>query len=80
MVVAVTMEGSTFQAGNPTMLFELEARRQDFWGYDIAPDGKRFVWIKDDAPQGEEEADHSHLRFIFNWFDDVKARVPTAGN
>ena len=79
MVVAVTKKESTFQSGNPTMLFELEVAGDD-WAYDVAPDGKRFVWIKDEARQGEGAVDHSHLRFIFNWFEDVKAKVSTDRN
>ena len=77
MVVGVTTEGSTFQPGNPTVLFELEASGQ-FRTYDVAPDGKRFVWIKEEAPK--EEAGRAQVRFIFNWFDDVKAKVPTDRN
>jgi len=78
MVVAVTTEGSTFQPGTPTLLFELESGGASlYWPYDVAPDGKRFVWIRNDAPLGPEAVDHSHMRFIFNWFDDVKAKVPT---
>ena len=81
MVVAVTTEGSTFQVGNPTMLFELESGGPSgAWPYDVAPDGKRFVWIKNEAPQGRRAVDHSNMRFIFNWFDEVEAKVPTERN
>ncbi len=76
MVVAVTTEGSTFQPGTPTILFELESGGVGIhWPYDVAPDGKRFVWFKNGAPQGG--SDDSHVRFILNWFDDVKAKVST---
>ena len=76
MAVPVTMEESTFQAGNPEKLFELESGGPPFLRpYDVAPDGTQFVWLKQEAPQ--EEQDRAHLRFIFNWFDELESRVPT---
>ena len=39
--------------------------------YDFAPDGKRFVMIQD----GEAAAPVTHVRFVFNWFDELKAQL-----
>jgi len=43
----------------------------------VAPDGQRFVFVK---PEKEENVDRAHLRFIFNWFDEVRAKVPIGKN
>jgi len=37
--------------------------------YDVAPDGKHFVWI----PVRNAV---SPIQIVLNWFDDVKQRVP----
>ena len=40
--------------------------------YDLAPDGKRFVMMH----EGDTVlASATHLTLIFNWFEDLKARV-----
>jgi len=46
-----------------------------FRGFDIAPDGQRFVMTKSAAE--EKDADRTHLTFVFNWFEELKAKVPT---
>jgi hypothetical protein len=38
--------------------------------YDVSPDGKRFVMVKDDSGP-------NRLNVVLNWFDELKARVPT---
>jgi Tol biopolymer transport system component len=76
MTVPVTTEHSSFRAGAPEPLFKLD------WGgglglgmyFDIAPDGERFIALKQESPK--EKIDRAHLRFVFNWFDEVTSRVP----
>ncbi len=76
MVVSVTTEGSSFRAEKPELLFELESGGSPFLRpYDIAPDGQRFVWLK--REEAVEKRDQAHLRFVFNWFDEVRAKAPT---
>jgi serine/threonine-protein kinase len=71
MVVAVSSEGSSFSADKPRKLFEAPS----LWSFDVAPDGQRFVMVK--SAKDEKEADRTHLTFVFNWFEELKAKVPT---
>jgi serine/threonine-protein kinase len=73
MVVAVSAEGSSFSADKPRKLFEL--RSGLYAPFDVAPDGQRFVMAK--SAEEEKDADRSHLTFVFNWFEELKAKVPT---
>jgi Tol biopolymer transport system component len=62
-----------FHADNPVTLF----RRLYFTGllgrsYDVAPDGERFLMIKDPA----QSADASRIIIVENWFEELKQRVP----
>ena len=41
-------------------------------GYDIAPDGERFLMIRETGV----DTGKSELIIIRNWFEDLKARVP----
>ncbi len=69
MVVDVETK-PTFRAGKPRMLFE-----GHFLGsYDIAPDGTRFLMIKEDPA----ESGPAHVNVVLNWFEEVKRRVPGA--
>ena len=64
-----------FAAGIPRMLFEGTYRSSptEFY-YDVAPDGQRFLMIKDDAAaEGTEE-----LRVVLNWTEELKSRVGAA--
>jgi serine/threonine-protein kinase len=64
--VAITTSPS-FIAGRPELLFE-----GDYESWDIAPDGKRFLVIKDEAAESAPK----HLNLVLNWFEDLKARGP----
>ena len=69
MRVAVTTSPS-FSATRPELLFE-----GDYGDWDIAPDGKRFLMIKDEA----SESAPKHLNLVLDWFQDLKSRSPTGG-
>lgn len=65
-MMAVSIEpGSAFASGTPRVLFEGQYGNS----YDIAPDG-RFLMIREERP-----ADPTQLRFVLNWWDDVKQLV-----
>ena len=71
MAVDFTTE-STFHHGTPKLLFEgaywrIGARA----GYDVTPDGQKFLMIK----AGEQQA--TELNVIQNWFEELKCLVPT---
>jgi len=71
MAVAVSAEGASFSADKPRKLFEAPS----LWSFDVAPDGQRFVMVK--SAEEEKDADRTHLTFVFNWFEELKAKVPT---
>ena len=65
---------SGFSAGNPIRLFEgsyassVNASRH----FDVAPDGKRFLMLKQSAGGNDSE----RVIVVQNWFEELKARVP----
>jgi Tol biopolymer transport system component len=69
---------SGLQATKPRMLFERtpssSAIDSGQWGrtYAVFPDGKRFLFVES-AVQSEVR----ELRVVLNWFEELKARVPT---
>jgi len=71
MVVAIQTE-PTFSPGAPEPLFEFEDASV-FRPFDISPDGHHFVMIH----KGEESAPPTQLRVVLNWFEELKAKVPT---
>jgi serine/threonine-protein kinase len=48
----------------------------DLRGYDVSPDGKRFVMIKDTAPETTAAAPLGSISVILNWTEQLRARVP----
>jgi len=64
----------TFSIGNPELLFEgpYLVGSPGAHNYDVAPDGQRFLMIEASEPKGSLQ-----IHILTNWFDDVKARVPT---
>ena len=72
MAVEITTE-PTFTHGTPQLLFE----GQYFsYGpraaYDVAPDGQRFLMIK----ESEQEATVTHMSVVLDWFEELKELVP----
>ena len=45
-----------------------------FPNYDISPDGQQFVMVARTSEIAEESA---QIVFVLNWFEELKARVPT---
>ena len=74
MVVEVTTE-PTFAPGSPKALFEGQfyTSGDGNTNYDVAPDGQRFVMIKDSAEQQES----GQINVVLNWFEELKRLVPT---
>ena len=78
MAVPVETE-STFKAGKPTVLFHGTPNIRstgvdltDFTYWDISPDGKRFLMVKD-ATTGTPRK----INVVMNWFEELKEKVPT---
>jgi eukaryotic-like serine/threonine-protein kinase len=70
--------GSTFTAGQPQLLFEgryyaeanVAARGRT---YDVSPDGKRFLMIKEASP-APQATTPSSLVIVLNWFEELNTR------
>jgi len=64
--------GAAFQAGKPVVLFEGSFEHFTYHaGYDISPDGRRFVMV-----QRDPDAPPAQVRIVLNWFDELRRRVP----
>jgi serine/threonine-protein kinase len=84
-VMAVEVETNpTFKPDKPKELFR---KPYYYWVvggaalpvWDIHPDGKRFLMLKEEQPTGKATASEAPLRFniVLNWFEELKQRVPT---
>ena len=67
--------GSTFIAGQPTAVLKIPAGASE--AYDVAPDG-RFLFHFQRSTRAGEEAPRQEIIIVQNWFEELKARVPTA--
>ncbi|HZN04542.1 MAG TPA: hypothetical protein VFD06_13245, partial [Candidatus Polarisedimenticolia bacterium] len=78
MVVPITST-NPFTYGRPEQVVDLrQIRTAPRWGasqYDVAPDGKRFVFLLDRM----REATPQQVNVVLNWLDEVE-RVATSGH
>jgi serine/threonine-protein kinase len=73
--------GPTWAATAPTKLFERHYGAAAFhFGrtYDVSPDGRRFLMIKDSAT-GDPNVTPASIVVVLNWFEELKQRVPANG-
>ena len=82
MVVQVETE-PTFSSSTPKPLLRLSGSPVGLGptagrGFDLAPDGDRFVFLKSGGGdlQTSDDADFNGLIFVENWFEELKERVP----
>jgi serine/threonine protein kinase/Tol biopolymer transport system component len=61
--------GPVLRVGKPALLFEDRTRWYD---YSIAPDGRRFLVVRDVE---QSNAAANHVNVVLNWFDDLKQRM-----
>jgi len=73
MAVPVSVQDDTFRAQNPHQLFELKGSGYSFT-FDVAPDGNRFLFYR---PAGEVKEQSQQPTVVVNWFEELKAKVPT---
>ena len=66
--------GSTFIAGQPTSVLKIPAGASE--GYDVALDG-RFLFHFQRSMRAGEDAPRQEIIVVQNWFEELKARVPT---
>lgn len=62
--------GETFRLENPEVLFDASGYRADplHYGYDVTPDGQRFVMIASNRSA-------SRLVVVVNWLEELRERV-----
>ena len=66
MMAAPIEPGLTFTSGTAQVLFEGQFAPT----YDVTADG-RFLMVRD-----EQQADPAQLRFVLNWFEELKRAAP----
>ena len=77
LMAAPIQPGSTFTAGTPQQLFKgTYLSPQTGRQYDVTPDGRRFLLIKDATP-ADESASRPQLVIVQNWFQELQRLVPT---
>ena len=67
----------TFTFGNPSVLFDRHYYEESMSGrnYDIAPDGKRFLMMKE-SNSIEDQRTRTELVVVENWFEELKRIAP----
>ncbi len=74
--VPVQTTGATFSAGNPATVFATKYAMPVLQRtYDVSADGLRFLMIKESTTDGT--ASLPSMTVVLNWFEELKARVPT---
>ena len=78
MAVAYTASGDSFRADKPQLWSpgQLADRGLGNSNFDLHPDGKRFAVLK--APGTEQAAPVNKVSFIFNFFDELRRKIPSA--
>jgi Tol biopolymer transport system component len=75
MVVTYTASGDSFRADKPQLWSPGQfTDRGANSNFDLHPDGKRFAVLK--APGTEQIAAVNKVSFIFNFFDEIRRKVP----
>jgi eukaryotic-like serine/threonine-protein kinase len=79
-VMAVSVETTpTFKCGKPASLFQgMYARLSlgDAHTWDIAPDGKRFLMMKESGTTASTGEAPRKISIVVNWFEELKQRAP----
>jgi hypothetical protein len=81
-VIAVAVQTEpVFEPGKPEVLFQgkyVSTAIGDGHTWDVHPDGKRFLMMREAAPAGQPTpaSDSRKIVIVLNWFEDLKQRVP----
>jgi eukaryotic-like serine/threonine-protein kinase len=68
-----------FEAGKPQVLFEGKYVGLSFIDghpWDVSPDGKRFLMIKEPRSAPSSDSSPSKINVVLNWLEELKQRVP----
>jgi serine/threonine-protein kinase len=81
--VSVQTNGATFTAGAPTRILNTRYYAGstilglDLRAYDVAPDGQRFLMIKETAAPNQKSTEtQASLIVVLNWLEELKQRLP----
>jgi serine/threonine-protein kinase len=81
--VSVQTNGEAFAAGAPTKILSTRYYAGstilglDLRAYDVAPDGQRFLMIKDAASADQKSTETpASMIVVLHWFEELKARLP----
>ncbi len=70
--------GESFSAGNPQLVFDGPYVAPNTGRtYDVAPNGERFLMIKDAASSDKTSGATANMIVVQGWFEELKRRVPT---
>jgi Tol biopolymer transport system component len=72
MAVDYRVTGDALEAAKPHQTLIHVANMSSAMSFDLAPDGKRFLITRAEAPQ---DAGPVHVTFLLNFFDELKRRV-----
>ena len=78
--VSVQAAGTSFSAGVPVRILNTSyysgatTLDLDLRAYDVAPDGQRFVMIKEN--DGGQTSKLASMVVVMNWVEELKARLP----
>ena len=79
-VMAVAVETKpTFKLGTPKALFRsmcVGSIIGEGTAWDISPDGKRFLMIKEPQPTPSAASGPRKINIVLNWLEELKQRVP----
>lgn len=77
--VRVRTGDSTFSAGTPTRILNTAyATPLAGRSYDVSPDGRRFLMLKEATPASDTDSQQAPgIAVVVNWLDELKARVRT---
>ena len=74
----VRMSESTFSVGIPSKVFDTKYPEPNpARHYDVSPDGRRFLMIKDN-PSSEQKGAQANIIVVLNWFEELKHHVPAS--
>jgi Tol biopolymer transport system component len=73
MAVPVQTSGPQFSSGRPVRMFDTKYSG-NFYSYDVTPDGRRFLMMKESPAGGQNEP--RSMVVVLNWFEEVRRRVP----
>jgi hypothetical protein len=80
MVVTYSVSGESFHANKPRLWSPGQfADLGVFPNFDVHPDGKRFAVLRVPGAESQNAANNK-VNFIFNFFEELRRKVPSGKN